>query len=376
MLESLDFAAGSVSDVDPLGDKRSLDGEDLSDEEEELQAMLGAKRELMMRMNGANGREWEEDAEDLWKLEGLEDGELEELIKEAQAMKESQGRKKKKKQSNKANESEEKNQMSKKVKKVRVPKVASTEKKSSTPSFTPLEEPTFLSSSKKPKFDLDQEYEDNLGDSTTLNEADATDKETRKRSLKFHTSKIAATSARRSAARAQRLGGDEDLPYRDRKAARDAALRKNGPGAGDEGEDLDGREWNEGDKKRAREVMGDDGGDDGEGGEHDGDEGDGDDGDGYYELVKRQRTQHKQAKQDEHDAYQAAKLYVPSASLDSLLPIKSASFSLASRQTKEKGRKANCILLQIPIRNGRNNIGTPIINESHREEQRSNPSSI
>lgn len=166
--------------------------------------------------------------------------------------------------------------------------------------YTLLEEPEFVpskpSSSKRMPAVASGSNED-MGDPTHLSSADSADKAAKKRSLRFHTSKIAATSARRSAARQERMGGDDDLPYRDRKAARDAALRKNG-GPQAEGEELDGKELTERDRKRAREVMESD-----VGGIEQADEGD----DGYYELVKRRKTEEKQAKKDEYDEEVAAR---------------------------------------------------------------------
>ena len=169
--------------------------------------------------------------------------------------------------------------------------------------FTPLAEPSFKSSKKSKSPRPLSADDDTLGDATSLLDADAFDKERRTKSLRFHTSKIASTSNRRAAARQQRLGGDEDVPYRDRQKARDAALRKNSSAAAQEGgEDLDGGEWSESDKKRAREVR-DEVGDDDAGGE--------DDGAGeYYDLVKRRKTEKIEEKEAAHDARQAEKLYV------------------------------------------------------------------
>ncbi|KAK4688376.1 U3 small nucleolar RNA-associated protein 3, partial [Tremellales sp. Uapishka_1] len=284
MLEDLDFAAGSED-----GDRLVLyegddDDEEISDEEGELQALMDAKKELVIRMKGAEGTEWEDDADDLWTKEGLEDGELDDLLDDAEMdlSKEEQtfeAPKKKKKTMKKAL------------------KMNSESNHSTKAAFEPLAEPAFFST-KKSQDQVYPESDDILGDATSLADADATDKEKRKRSLQFHTSKIAATSARRNAARKDRMGGDEDLPYRDKRAARDSALRKNGP-KGDGGEDLDGKEWSEGDRKRAREAMGQ------EEEQHVGGE---DDGDGYYELVKRRRTEEKDTKREEHETRQAEKL--------------------------------------------------------------------
>ena len=149
---------------------------------------------------------------------------------------------------------------------------------------TVLEEPEFVPASTSKRAQPSKsvfEHED-MGDLTELSAAEQAERSAKKRSLRFHTSKIAATSARRNAAREARLQGDEDVPYKNRQAARDAALQRNST-KGAAGEDLDGEDWSEKDKKRAREAM------------------DEDDGDDYYEQVKRRRTYEKEAKQQAHD---------------------------------------------------------------------------
>ena len=344
MLEDLDFAAGESSDVDPLED-----GERTEEDEELAHLMKNSKAGIMMQqiaatkggagvMAGAQeGDEeeedddeqgWydeEEDMQGLWHTAGLEDGELDDLLadvgaedaeeeakmdKRSKSKKEKRTKEGKKEKKEKKEEEDKKGKKEKKEKKDKKAKTKAVEvdsddatmdeedDESSAHHFAPLEEPAFFSASKKSRSkDRQTASDDILGDPTALNEADATDKERRKRSLQFHTSKIASTSARRAAARAQRLGGDEDIPHRDRQAARDAALRKNSQGG--VGEDLDGSEWTEKDKKRAREVR-----------DEDGDDADGDDGDDYYDLVKRRKTDKLEAKEAAHDEFRAAKLYV------------------------------------------------------------------
>lgn len=314
MLEDLDFAAGEDSDIDPL------EGDEKTEEDVELAELMKAKKELMARMQIASGSgmevmpdgedededeeayyDEEEDMENLWHQAGLEDGELDDLLADADADEEEQeapAKKSSKKDKKKKKASSEKSKKPK-SKVLDEEDLDQDAEETSKPahSFTPLEEPTFVSSKKTKSRDKAARNDDILGDPTALNEADATDKERRKRSLQFHTSKIASTSARRAAARASRLGGDEDLPYRDRQAARDAALRKNSMADAREGEDLDGSEWTEKDKKRAREVREEDGDDAGE-----------DDGEDYYDLVKRRKTAKAEAKAAAHEDYQAAKL--------------------------------------------------------------------
>lgn len=295
-LEDLDFAAGSVSDKGPeLFVRPGEEGWDDEEDPEEMAQLLASKRELMARMNEASGMglpsdedeiDEEEDANQLWHTAGLEDGELSALLQDAQE----QGQRKR-----------TRGKKGKKGKKAPVPISPSDSEESDdeTPaaSFTPIAEPSFISSkkskkSKSAKVPKSGAIEDVYGDADELDLADAADKERRKRSLRFHTSKIAATAARRTAAKNRRLGGDDDIPYRDRQAARDAALRKNAP-KGTGGEDLDGGEWTDADRKRAREVR---------------DEVADEDDDGYYDLVKRRKTEKEDAKRDAHEAYREAKL--------------------------------------------------------------------
>ncbi|CDZ97987.1 Disrupter of silencing SAS10 [Phaffia rhodozyma] len=138
---------------------------------------------------------------------------------------------------------------------------------------------------------------------TTLGLADSSAKEAARHSLRFHTSKIESASNRRANARQGRMGGDDDVPYRDRKAGRDAALRKSTAaslgGADGDDMDLDGEEWGEGDRKRAREVR------------EDYDPGEADEGDdGYYELVKKRKRDHKEDKQVAYDEAREAERFV------------------------------------------------------------------
>lgn len=281
MLEDLDFDAGSVSG-DPLVLNNPFGDDDEEDEEEiDLDDIdEDTKAELLARMRKAQGREWEDDAEGLWdEDESLEDGELEGLMEEADEVATVK--------------------KSKKTKKAKKSKVSSKESESSSTlpeGYSVLAEPEFVPSSSKRSSSSKAVDNDDHGDPLALSRADAADKSQRKHSLRFHTSKIAATAARRDAARRDRMGGDEDLPYRDLKRGRDDALRKNGP-QGSEGEALDGEEWSEKDRKAAREIM-----------DMDVDERDGgeEDAEGYYDLVKRQKRESKDAKKEEYEAARAA----------------------------------------------------------------------
>ncbi|KAG9227506.1 something about silencing protein 10 [Pleurotus ostreatus] len=125
------------------------------------------------------------------------------------------------------------------------------------------------------------------GELSSLDHADASDKSARKKSLRFHTSKIETASARRQGARSRAMGGDDDIPYRERRKEKDArmaqAAERNGRGQG--GADLDDAE------PAPRNA------DAGEATE---------DADGYYELVKRTSKAKKERKKTEHDESVAA----------------------------------------------------------------------
>jgi U3 small nucleolar RNA-associated protein 3 len=319
-LEELDFAAGSEADSDPILDslKESfgLDPNEELTPEKKLAFMdwLQKQRGSGGGMGDMDEDEDDEDEDDgfdfdeAWKGAGLEEDELDDLLADAEDEDMSSDEvealvvkpKKVKKSKTKGDESGKKT----KSKKSKDKEVVSEPEPTPIASFTPLAEPAFKSSKSKKSHSLSAD-DDTLGDATSLLDADASDKERRTKSLRFHTSKIASTSNRRAAARAQRLGGDEDVPYRDRQKARDAALRKNSGGQ-DGGEDLDGTEWTESDKKRAREVRDEAGDDLGDG------DGEGvDDGAGeYYDLVKRRKTEKIEEKEAAHEARQAEKLYV------------------------------------------------------------------
>lgn len=250
-----------------------------------------------------------EDFDDSWKGAGLDEDELAGLLADAEEdedMSEEEAvapvKAKKVKTKSTKEDKKAKTKTTEDGKKKRVRKVKEPAPEPIA-NFTPLAEPSFKSSKKSKSSRPLSADDDTLGDATSLLDADASDKERRTKSLRFHTSKIASTSNRRAAARQQRLGGDEDVPYRDRQKARDAALRKNSSAAAQEGgEDLDGGEWSESDKKRAREVRDE---------VEDGDAGGDDDGAGeYYDLVKRRKTEKIEEKEAAHDARQAEKLYV------------------------------------------------------------------
>ena len=159
-----------------------------------------------------------------------------------------------------------------------------------------LEEPEFVptkkKSSSKPSAD-----DDVYGEADFLQTADAADKSARKKTLQFHTSRIESASARRQSARNQAMGGDDDIPYRERqkqialRAEQEAKRRLAQQG----GEDLDDADPEPPSKKRSRDGNSDSGS---------GSEG-GDSADEYYELVKKKSKDKKQKKKEEHDAARA-----------------------------------------------------------------------
>ncbi|EMD40075.1 hypothetical protein CERSUDRAFT_92569 [Gelatoporia subvermispora B] len=140
---------------------------------------------------------------------------------------------------------------------------------------------------------------DVYGETTTLQAADAADKAARRKSLRFHTSRIENTSARRSGARNAAMGGDDDIPYRERKQQREERMaREAAPRRGQGGDDLDDVEPQpRKEKKRAREED--------EFGSGSGSEAGGD-ASGYYDLVQRKSKEKKEQKKQEYEEAQAA----------------------------------------------------------------------
>jgi U3 small nucleolar RNA-associated protein 3 len=139
---------------------------------------------------------------------------------------------------------------------------------------------------------------DAYGESSSLQHADAADKKARKKSLRFHTSKIESASARRQGARNLAVGGDDDLPYRERRKQKEARLAKEAAAKvrGQGGADLDDTAPEPRDERREKE-------DDGSSDEVNGP-------DGYYELVKKKSKARKEQKKAEYEATQAAARYV------------------------------------------------------------------
>ncbi|KDR82716.1 hypothetical protein GALMADRAFT_238215 [Galerina marginata CBS 339.88] len=157
-----------------------------------------------------------------------------------------------------------------------------------TPVFD-LVEPDFTSSkTTSHRHQVGDDFTDAYGEATTLHSVDAADKTARTKSLRFHTSKIESASARRQGARNQASGGDDDIPYRERKKEKDARLVME---AAIRARNQIGEALNDDDpepqlgRKRSRE-------DDDEGGESP---------DEYYELVKKRSKEDKAKKKAEYE---------------------------------------------------------------------------
>ncbi|KAJ3517435.1 hypothetical protein NLJ89_g496 [Agrocybe chaxingu] len=243
-LEGLDFAVS--------------DGEDDEDEDED---------EFMdMTMDDILA-----DGESVWNInagDGLEPHELDELLNDAQQP-----------------VAVEAPKLHKPPKKKR--KVAEKETKAITKPVFDLVEPEFVSSQSSSRRDVAVDTTDAYGDAINLSTVDAADKNARKKSLRFHTSKIESASARRQGARNQAVGGDDDIPYRERKKEKESRLVKEAAirAKNEIGEALNDDEPEpRAGEKRSR--------DEGEGAESP---------DEYYELIKKRSKEGKSRKKAEYD---------------------------------------------------------------------------
>ena len=159
-----------------------------------------------------------------------------------------------------------------------------------------LVEPQFVSSKSSSSHEPLANDADAYGEMTALHFVDLADKSVRKKSLRFHTSKIESTSARRQVARNQALGGDDDLPYRQRKKEKDAqlvkeAVKKLNNQGGDDLDDLDPEPPRVGEKRSRQDE-------------------DDVDPDGYYELVKKKSKEKKEKKKAEYEEANGRVRYV------------------------------------------------------------------
>ncbi|KAJ3544139.1 hypothetical protein NMY22_g2893 [Coprinellus aureogranulatus] len=243
-----------------------------------------------------NEMKWDDilaDKKSIWdslETEDLDENELADLLADAEAERKSSKKKSKSKKVSKDDEQPKEKPSPKKKRKVAP----------AAPVFD-LEEPEWVPT-KKAASRKKKETDDTYGEASHLEEADAADKSARKKSLRFHTSKIESASNRRTNARTAAAGGDDDIPYRERQKEKQlrlereaiARLQKQG------GADLDDEEP-EPPQKRKREEDSDSGGESGN-----------ESADDYYELIKSKSKEKKAKKKEEYDAARAAEKYVSS----------------------------------------------------------------
>ncbi|KAI0274240.1 Sas10 C-terminal domain-containing protein [Russula aff. rugulosa BPL654] len=143
-----------------------------------------------------------------------------------------------------------------------------------------LEEPTYIPSKHRTS-------------TLTPTSGRTTHKKARRHTLRFHTSKIESASARRQGARLS-LGGDDDVPYRERRKGKEARAQREAQAGkrGQGGDDLDGIEP-ESLVRAMGKVNVDEDDEDAE-----------ESVDGYYSLVQRQKREEKESRKL---AYEAAK---------------------------------------------------------------------
>ncbi|KAF8555211.1 hypothetical protein OG21DRAFT_1507881 [Imleria badia] len=141
---------------------------------------------------------------------------------------------------------------------------------------------------------------DPFGEVTALGYHDLSDKQARKKSLRFHVSRIESSSSRRTDARANAVGGDDDIPYRERKKEREARLerekaRKKEKGqlgaGGDDLDDVDPEVDAEQKKRKRKRALGDEDAEEDVSGAN-----------GYYDLVKQAAATKKARKKAEYEA--------------------------------------------------------------------------
>ena len=306
-LEDLDFAA-------------SDSGSELSSDFDINDSELGLDSE---EEDAAGEMDWQADAQAIWDGENtlrlgkkgkgkgkealLEMGELEGLLSEANGILDMAGKSKRKSKAAGGDE----------------PEPPKKKRKGADKAVTPvfdLVEPELPSSSKssksktKPKSKphpaaagVGEDVVDVYGEAAALDTADAADKSARRKSLRFHVARIEGTAARRAGARAGAMGGDDDIPYRERKREREARLaaevaraRAQGADLHDADPELEREDGAAGKKRRRGEEQ--DSGDGGSGEERE---------DGYYDLVRRTAKEGKAKKKAEYEAAAAAARCVP-----------------------------------------------------------------
>jgi len=182
--------------------------------------------------------------------------------------------------------------------------------KSRTPTFD-LVEPEFEYSTSGPVPSSSiSDAVDSFGEQTVLQSFDAADKKARKKSLRFHTSKIEGAATRRDRGAKNLLGGDDDIPYRERKKQKEIREAKE---TARKGRGLGGDDLSDGDPEVDMDVEFSGFGDDYDGnksgkGASRGDSGDVDPSE-YYSLVERSAKERKEQKKAEYDAARADERY-------------------------------------------------------------------
>ena len=261
------------------------DDEDGEDEEDEL------------------ADEDEEDG-DLWSLikkKGLESGELADLLEDAGLSMPSQSPSPppSKKPKHTTTKKEHAESRPKKNKRKTSAAIHDTDQGTHGPVFD-LVEPKYTRASRNhkvaPVVDTVMAV-DPYGEVTALQYHDLSDKQARKKSLRFHVSRIESSSSRRTNARANAVGGDDDIPYKERKKEREARLerekaskKEKGP-LGTGGDDLDDVDPEVITEQKKRKRKRDEDAEDDVGGTT-----------GYYDLVRQAAATKKARKKAEYEA--------------------------------------------------------------------------
>jgi U3 small nucleolar RNA-associated protein 3 len=287
----------SIATLEDLG-LGSSDDED--DDESDFDSEADGDDMLLSQLHGLAPDELSELLADLQTLKGHggwnKGGDQEDVLDGPSII---NGKKKKVKEVQSNGSTEEQKEPPKKKRKTERKEKSSASSKTTTsmPIFD-LEEPEFPVKSSRPV--AASTDADAFGEFTTLQLADAQDKAARKRSLRFHTSKIESAGTRRERARTA-MGGDDDIPWKDRKKEKDERLKKAvEKSRGQGGEDLDDEEpvpraeSSSNGKKRRR--------DDAESASDDEDNG----AIGYYDLVQRKSKERKEEKKAEYEFEKAA----------------------------------------------------------------------
>jgi U3 small nucleolar RNA-associated protein 3 len=219
-------------------------------------------------------------------------------------------------------------------KKQKTDKKGKDSKKSAKPRILvfDLVEPEFEHSKSKPvPLSSVSDAADSFGERTVLQSSDAADKKARNKSLRFHTSKIEGAVTRRDKGAKNLLGGDDDIPYKERRKQKEIRETKENA---KKGRGLGGDDLSDGDPEADMDVDfagfdGDFGGgklgkkrrrDDSSEEHEDADPGE------YYSLVERSAKEKKGKKKAEYDATKAAERCVlpgprlPHALLTSVTP--------------------------------------------------------